>query len=139
MKVILLLTCLTLAVRASWWHFTQSPDDTEDTAVSLNLTSFRKDFFWETQEQGLFEVDVGLLDVSQQHLAVFVDLNADKYTDIVTIDEEQTRLSFYLFNTKKLVFELWSQLEPAECKKVTNTVVGQSTKHLRLFVTCLSL
>ena len=68
-----------------------------------------------------------------------MDLNADKYTDIVTIDEDQTRLSFYLFNTKKLVFELWTQLEPAECKKVTNTVVGQSKENVRLFITCLSL
>ena len=108
MKVGILLCAFCVAANASWWHLSSSAEEGEDAAVSLNLTSFRKDFFWETQEQGLFEVDVGLLDVSQEHLTVFADLNADKYTDIVTVDEEQKRLSFYLFSTQKLVFELWT-------------------------------
>jgi hypothetical protein len=54
-------------------------------ASDLNLTSFSKQMFWQEPPQGLFTVDVGLGNVTNQHLFAFVDLNADKYTDVITV------------------------------------------------------
>jgi hypothetical protein len=44
--------------------------------------------FWDEPPEGLFEVDVGFEKLKNQHLMVFADINADKYTDVVTIDAE---------------------------------------------------
>ncbi len=101
----------------------------------LNLTSFRQEMFWDEPPEGLFEVDVGLEALSNQHLMVFADLNSDRYTDIVTLEAEQT-LSFYLFNTKSFTFDLWTTLTPSNCLKITNVVVGRSRTSQRLFITC---
>lgn len=45
--------------------------------------------FWDEPPEGLFEVDVGLQNLTNQHLMVFADLNSDKYTDIITLDAVQ--------------------------------------------------
>jgi len=57
-------------------------------ASNLNLTSFSQEMFWDEPPEGLFEVDVGFEKLKNQHLMVFADINADKYTDVVTIDAE---------------------------------------------------
>lgn len=68
---------------------------------------------------------------------VFADLNADKYTDVITIDAESQRaFSIFLFNKQNLTFDFWRQIQPSSCSKVTNIVVGRSFTSLRLFVTC---
>lgn len=92
----------------------------------LNLTSFRQEMFWDEPPEGLFEVDVGLETLSNQHLMVFADLNSDKYTDMVTLDADQT-LSFHLFSPKNFTFNLWTTLNPHNCLQVTNVAVGRSS------------
>ena len=44
--------------------------------------------FWDEPPEGLFEVDVGFEKFNNEHLMVFADLNADKYTDVVTMDAD---------------------------------------------------
>lgn len=56
--------------------------------------------FWDEPQEGLFEVEVGLQNLTNQHLMVFADMNSDKYTDIITIDSEGKSFSIYLFNKK---------------------------------------
>jgi hypothetical protein len=67
--------------------------------------------FWDEPPEGLFEVDVGFEKLKNQHLVVFADINADKYTDVVTIDAESLQtLSIYLFNKHNLTFDFWRQI-----------------------------
>ena len=67
--------------------------------------------FWDEPPEGLFEVDVGFEKLKNQHLMVFADINADKYTDVVTIDaESQQTLSIYLFNKHNLTFDFLRQI-----------------------------
>lgn len=44
--------------------------------------------FWEEPPEGLFEVDVGLQSLVDQHLIAFADINNDKYTDVITLSAD---------------------------------------------------
>ena len=70
----------------------------------FNLTAFSSQMFWDEPQEGLFEVDVGLQNLTNQHLMVFADMNSDKYTDIITIDSDGKSFSIYLFNKKQAQF-----------------------------------
>ena len=64
----------------------------------LTLESFRKEMTWDHPPQGLFSVEIGLADVKNQDLMLFADINADKYTDLVTLDSDsKTLISVYTF------------------------------------------
>jgi hypothetical protein len=104
--------------------------------LDLNLTSFSQEMFWDEPPEGLFEVDVGLQQLSNQHLMAFADVNSDKYTDVITLSEDASSFSIYLFNQRKSRFEPSRTVKPTDCQEITNIVVGRSITNMRLFVTC---
>lgn len=64
--------------------------------------------FWEEPKEGLYEIDVGLnaTDASGSgHIMAFADLNSDKYTDIITVNEAGDNglasFNIHLFDTGK--------------------------------------
>jgi hypothetical protein len=71
---------------------------------NLNLTSFSKEMFWDEPPEGLFNVDVGLSNRTNEHLMAFADLNADKYTDVVTVGSSGKTFEVYMFDTKTSKF-----------------------------------
>ena len=72
--------------------------------------------FWDEPPEGLFEVDVGFQNLNNEHLMVFADLNADKYTDVITLDAVSSQaFSIYLFSKHNLTFEFWRKVEPENC------------------------
>lgn len=104
--------------------------------IGLNLTSFSQEMFWDEPPEGLFEVDVGLQNLTNQHLMAFADLNSDKYTDVITLSQDASSFSIFLFNQRKSRFELSRTIQPTDCQQITNIVVGRSIATMRLFVTC---
>ena len=74
----------------------------------LNLTNFDKHMFWEEPKEGLYEIDVGLNATDVQgtgHIMAFADLNSDKYTDIITVNEPGKNglasFNIHLFDTTR--------------------------------------
>jgi len=105
----------------------------------LNLTAFTKEMFWDEPPEGLYEVDVGLYNetIGSGHLMAFADLNADKYTDIITVNEQGTAFMLHIFNQRKARFDIESApITPTNCDQITNIVVGRTQELLRLFITC---
>ena len=67
----------------------------------------------------------------------FVDMNNDRYTDIITVNDQKTTFTVHLFEPTKRMFNYSKTFQPTECTKITNIVVGRSVERLRLFLTCL--
>ena len=50
------------------------------------MTVFETEIFESSPPEGLYNVDIGVGDIYDfGHLHTFADMNADKYTDIVTV------------------------------------------------------
>ena len=107
---------------------------------ALNLTAFSREMFWDEPPSGLYEVDVQLFNATNSevngHIMAFADLNGDKYTDIITVDEQGSSMTLHMFDMKKSAFDLKRTITPTDCGKISNVAVGRSARHLRLFITC---
>ena len=68
------------------------------TYHELSLHDFSKNFFWQQPPEGMFEVNIGLqgnasangtrdFDLEGQELMLFADINADMFTDMITVDQ----------------------------------------------------
>lgn len=69
----------------------------------------------------------------------FADMNNDKYTDIVTVNDQKTSFTIHLFDPVKKMFLYQKTFKPAsECDKIQNIVVGRSIERVRIFLTCSS-
>ena len=66
----------------------------------------------------------------------FADINADKYTDILTVLDEGNQIQIHLFDPFYKKFVHSGNIDVVGCSEIHNIVVGRSLKHLRLFVTC---
>lgn len=87
----------------------------------------------------MYEVDVGLRSVEGDygnHLMAFADINNDKYTDIITVNEGKTTFTVHIFDVFRNMFLLQKTFRPSDCTKITNIAVGRSIDKLRLFITC---
>ena len=105
----------------------------------MKLDSFNKELFWEQPQEGLYEVDVGLRasdGITGNRLSVFADLNNDKYTDIITINDGFSAYTVHIFDPLKSMFTFQKTFKPNDCGKIQNIAVGRSIDRLRLFITC---
>ena len=66
----------------------------------------------------------------------FADVNADKYTDMLTVRDQGSEIQLHLFDPFYKKFVHSGNIEVSGCSSIYNIVVGRSVKHLRLFVTC---
>ena len=66
----------------------------------------------------------------------FSDINNDKYTDIITVNDARTTFTVHIFDVLRNMFLLQKTFRPDNCAKITNIVVGRSIDRLRLFLTC---
>jgi hypothetical protein len=66
----------------------------------------------------------------------YEDMNGDKYTDIVTVNDAKTEFTINLFEPTKKMFMFQKTIKPTGCFKIVNVVVGRSTDRIRIFVTC---
>lgn len=56
---------------------------------------------------GLYEVDVGLRSVEGDignQLMAFSDINNDKYTDIITVNDAKTTFTVHIFDVQRNMF-----------------------------------
>jgi hypothetical protein len=108
------------------------------------LDNFNKDLFWEEPAEGLYEVDVGLRSGGGSNegmlLQVFADLNNDKYTDMVAVNDARTAFTAHIYDPTRKIFNQEKSVKPGNgCIKITNVAVGRSIDRIRLFVTCNSV
>ena len=79
----------------------------------LNLTAFDTAFFESQPPEGLYDVDIGLSDLSDVgHLHAFADLNSDKYTDMITVMENsesgnQNEVHVHTYDSSRKLFTPW--------------------------------
>lgn len=89
---------------------------------------------------GLYEVDVGLRQpsagLSGLNIMAYEDMNGDKYTDIITVNDAKTEFTMHLFEPAKKMFLFQKTVKPIGCSKIVNIVVGRSVDRVRIFVTC---
>jgi hypothetical protein len=86
----------------------------------------------------LYEVDVGLRSNEGEqgnHLMAFADINNDKYTDIITVNDVKTSFTVHIFDSVKKMFLYQKTFKPNDCT-ITNLAVGRSIDKIRLFLTC---
>lgn len=76
---------------------------------------------------------------SGNHLMAFADLNNDRYTDIVTVNEAKTLFTVHLYEPLKKMFMYQKSFKPSDCSKITNIAAGRSVDRIRLFVTCQTM
>lgn len=67
---------------------------------------------------------------------VFADLNADKYTDVITVGSSGKSFEIYIFDTKTVRFHHATSITPSDCAQIQNLATGRNQDHLRIFVTC---
>ena len=107
------------------------------------MTAFDTVFFETQPPEGLYDVDIGLTDISDfGHLHTFADMNSDKYTDMVTVVENAesgnaNEVHVHIYDhSRKLFSPSWKQFVVQGCTDIRNIVVGRSSNTMRLFVTC---
>ena len=88
----------------------------------------------------MYEVDVGLKQPiagsSGLNIMAYEDMNGDKYTDIITVNDAKTEFTMHLFEPSKKMFLFQKTVKPIGCSKIVNIVVGRSVDRVRIFVTC---
>jgi hypothetical protein len=72
-------------------------------------------------------------------LSTFADINNDRYTDIITINEAKTTFTVHIFEPPKKMFVFQKTYKPSDCTEITNIAVGRSADKLRVYVTCQTL
>jgi hypothetical protein len=104
----------------------------------------------------MFEVDIGLqgdlskdkkdakanfaaLELDGQELMQFADINADMFTDIITVDKSRQRLIIHIFDATASNYTQKVSFVVHDCRTIQNVAVGRSDKTLRLFITCEDL
>jgi hypothetical protein len=88
---------------------------------------------------GLYEVDVGLKSEDGtigDYIMLFADLNNDRYTDVITLNDAKTIFTIHLFDPIKNLFSSKKSFKPIDCLKITNIAAGRQVEKLRLFLTC---
>lgn len=102
----------------------------------------------------MFEVDIGLqsqatgkpqpnaaasIDLKGQELMQFADVNADMFTDIITVDKARTSVIIHIFDTTSSKYLPRTSFKVRDCALIQNVAVGRSDRTLRLFITCEDL
>ena len=101
------------------------------------MTAFHTEFFEAAPPEGLYNVDIGLSELSDfGHLHTFADLNSDKYTDMVTVVSPGNQVQVHTYDDTVKMFVPWTTFSVDGCLNIRNIVVGRSTQTMRLFVTC---
>lgn len=83
-------------------------------------------------------MDVGLRQPASSaglNMMAYEDMNGDKYTDIVTVNDEKNEFTVHLFEPAKKMF-MYQKTVKTGCPKIVNIVVGRSIDRIRIFVTC---
>jgi hypothetical protein len=70
---------------------------------------------------------------------LFADINADMFSDIITVDETRKSLYVHIFDPLTSNYTQKVKFTPTNCQTITNVAVGRSVSTLRLFVTCVDL
>jgi len=69
----------------------------------------------------------------------FADINADMFTDIITVDKSRTRLIIHFFDSTTSNYTQKKSIPVHDCRTIQNVAVGRSDRTLRLFITCEDL
>lgn len=103
------------------------------------MTAFDTEFFEAAPPEGLYNVDIGLSDLADfGHLQTFADMNADKYTDMVTVVSPGNQVQIHTYDGLRKMFIPWTSFTVDGCSAIRNIVAGRASHSMRLFVTCSS-
>lgn len=69
----------------------------------------------------------------------FADINADMFTDIITVDRSRQRLIIHIFDATTSNYTQKTSFAVHDCRTIQNVAVGRSDRTLRLFITCEDL
>ena len=67
---------------------------------------------------------------------LFADINADMFTDIITVDDRRKNVIIHIFDPIASNYTQKVSFKPNDCNIITNVAIGRSIDTLRLFVTC---
>ncbi len=79
------------------------------------IADFRPTLF-NSLPNGYFPVSLANFTANGNVLSAFSDLNNDKFTDFVTLDDARTSLQIYLYNEALGSFILDSMCHPLQCR-----------------------
>ena len=70
---------------------------------------------------------------------LFADINADMFSDIITVDSTRKTLIVHIFDPLTSNYTQKVSFKPTDCQTITNVALGRSISTLRLFVTCVDI
>ena len=81
----------------------------------LNLQAFNTGMFDISPPEGLYKIDIGMGDENFGHLLTFGDLNADKFSDMVTLVDSRSALQIHVYDSIEMKFKKWKKISVDGC------------------------
>ena len=92
------------------------------------MTVFETELFESSPPEGLYNVDIGVGDIYDfGHLHTFADMNADKYTDIVTVMKDSNQVQILTYDAINKMFKPGNSFIVDGCTNIHNVAVGRSS------------
>ena len=106
-----------------------------DQKVSIN--EFNNKIFWEKDKQGMVELDLFFSNVTDSMLIVAVaDMDGDKFTDIITVNQERSAFRVFLYNSRLKQFVFGEREFPVNCIISNIQTIKTTNENEGLLVTC---
>lgn len=103
----------------------------------MTLNEFNSKIFWEKDQQGMVELDLFFSNVTESMLIVAVgDMDGDKYTDVITINQERNAFRVFLYNSKSKRFVFGEREFPVDCMIANIQPIKTTPTNGGLLVTC---
>lgn len=88
----------------------------DEDKEQITISDFNNKIFWEKDHQGMIPLDLGFNKFTDAMMIIAVaDMNGDKYTDIITINQERSAFRLFLYNINTKTFENGDKEFPTEC------------------------
>lgn len=126
---------ITLGLLIAIVLFCAANAEEEESAVTIN--DFNNKIFWEKDQQGMVELDLFFSNVTNSLLIVAVgDMDGDKYTDVITVNQERSAFRVFLYNSKSKRFVFGEREFPTECIINNIQTIKTTAENGGLLVTC---
>lgn len=103
----------------------------------MTINEFNNKIFWEKDRQGMVELDLFFSNVTDSLLIVAVsDMDGDKYTDIITINQDRSAFRVFLYDNKSKRYVFGEREFPVNCIIANIQSIKTTDKNGGLLVTC---
>jgi integrin alpha FG-GAP repeat containing protein 1 len=103
----------------------------------VSINEFNSKIFWEKDHQGMVELDLFFSNVTDSMLIVAVgDMDGDKYSDIITVNQDRSAFRVFLYNSKSKRFVFGEREFPTECIIANVQTIKTTSDKGGILVTC---